>query len=248
MKLLQLPGIWDLLPGLGSEAAKSQSMLAPLFTWVFFIVSFILLSDVPKIIFRKNIGQRALSIYGIIGSATIYITWGYLLCGIAYYYLSQMQGYPFSYITFLVHPIILVPGGIAYIVLAFNLLLKGMDEHFKAKAQKSKVWQILEYRGDSVRMNKKIRPGFSKEYIWRISEPKYLFKIGIISFLIHPLLGFPILVTSLSFWANEWYHVYFKWVRMQDTYLNMKIEMQKASLFYNQADITEAPFKVTTDD
>lgn len=163
-----------------------------------------------KVILRRNIGKYALSMLGITIASILYLTYALFLItllGATNFGDRPITDFPLP-AQFLLNKYILVAGVIFYSVLAIHVFMRGMDEYYKARGiiPQNPVQHI--YRGDCLFMDSMYNKGFSQHIIWRVSEPKTCFKISVILTVITPLIGLPLLFTALSFWINEWYHVW----------------------------------------
>ncbi len=247
MTLLQIgvPSPWEVAPGIGSEAAKKAFGIDDILFYAAIALIFICLAEPLKLIHRKNIGRKALNIYGIMVSSSFYLTWAFFAFYISS--LPQDNSYTPWWFQYWVSRYALIPIGLYYVFFSILILLLGMDEHFRAKAEETNNWHILEYRGDSMLISNTIKAKLTKELVWRRAEPRRSFYRGIILAVIHIGLGLPYLLTAASFWLNEWYQVYFKEKRMKESLLDMKIEMQKTSLLYNQVNAAQDTARVSVD-
>ena len=224
-------------------------------------ILFITLSEPLKVHLRKNIGRKALNLYGLLAGCLLYLTWGLMWAAAAIvtfispfinYFASSNQYDPPTLKIGLFIPAILIGVYLAYsskfwLKTFRKVLVAGMEEHFRAKAEDSQDWKVLEYRGDSVKFGYLLNEGWDKEQIWRIAEPVAVLKKALKTSLVLPLIGLPIVFTALSFWLNEWYHVHYKWFRMKESALEMKTETEKLNLLYNQTEISPTEFFVQQD-
>lgn len=279
--LLQIPP----LPSLGSLAAGGAGEMARssinnpdeksfIYLLIIMVCCFLSFTEPLKVLLRKNIGKKALSLPGIITGSSLYLAWagitGFYTLGIPIAILTdKMNGYRIAPATviFIIVALYLFIGAVVIGIASFIILFRGMAEHYRAKAEDSQNWEVLEYRGDNIFMDKSFRPQnklsqwfykknkkrFFKRYskyhqdrLWRIAEPQYCLRQGLkLLLLFNPVIAIPLICTSITFWINEWYHVYYKPQKMKDTFLEMKIEMEKSSMYFNQSDLSGKPSRVT---
>jgi hypothetical protein len=229
--------------------------------FILFVILFIAFTEPLKVYLRKNIGKKALNIYSLLAGCTLYLAWGLILLAIAgvvilfplLYYMDKSNESEQGYITFIRIIFCILIGlffgsAARYWLKTFrSILYAGMNEHFRAKAEDSQDWRVLEYRGDSIKFGYLLNQGWDQERIWRIAEPVAVLKKALATSLFQPLIGLPIVFTALSFWLNEWYHVHYKWAKMKESCLEMKAETEKLNLLYNETELSSTEFFVQND-
>lgn len=232
-----------------SETVKETGGNDTFISIIILVICFVTLSEPFKLILRRNIGKRALGFIPIFFSSAIYLAYAFLLVlGIGIFDYNDSENIPLL-LKYLVSKIAFTVGALFYIVLAFYVLHRGMKEHYRAKETVANVnnWQQLEYRSHSITMADKLKKGWKQKLVWRIAEPRKYFWICFCITIIHIPIGLPLLVSAAFFWLNEWYQVHYKHVRAKESYLDMKIEMQKAHQYFNQSVESAEVFKVKTE-
>lgn len=157
-----------------------------------------------KILLRKNIGKLSISMPRLLLTVFLYFIVSVLLIGMTYID------------DFKVVKSALLMGGIFYILLSLITLVSGIKRFMEAKAkydQNPQNYTMHLYRGDS-----KYFKNTDIKRTWLIIEPAFCFIISLILVIvpafIHPalmLMGAPLLMTSISFWFNEWYQINNVW-------------------------------------
>lgn len=245
--------------GVGQMIRNSMSETKELL-W-FLLISFILflsLTEPLKVLIRRNIGGKALKFKRLLAGTSFYMTWaiawGWISLGSIYAYFNT------DYLEPNVGLILLSLYGLAGAITvgwaAIRILKRGMDEHYQAKTVNSRNWEELEFRGQNFYLVtgkgryaehfQRILHQRSQAYLWYNAEPIFCVKVSLI-LLLNPVIGIPALATSLAFWFNEWYIVYHKPRKIREAYLNMKIEMEKATTYYNESNLADKPHIVTTE-
>ena len=207
-------------------------LLIALFAALFLVVA----TEPYKVIMRKNIGKQALSMLGITAASILYIGWAGIIGIILYstnYGGSDINEYS-VYVQYLCNQYILISGIACYVIFAVYILVRGVNEYFHNSADENDDVLSIPFRGNSVIMGHLINQGWTQNKIWRTAEPRACFRFGLILTIIHPIIGLPLFLTSISFWVNEWYHVSFKWERLQQAYKQMNAQAQMAGFIYNQ--------------
>jgi hypothetical protein len=190
-----------------------------------------------KVIMRRNIGKDALSLPGIIISSILYLAWAGIIWLFLYYNNydgNEVTEYPI-YFQYLLNQYILISGMVCYAIFAIFILFRGFNEYNREEETILNVAETnIVFRGQSILMGNLLDEGLDQFKIWRIAEPKACFKFALILFIIHPIIGLPIFLTSISFWINEWFHVKFKWERLKNSYKKLNEQMQTAAFLYNR--------------
>lgn len=215
-----------------SDDGNKHLLIGALIAALFFVVS----SEAYKLVLRKNIGRYALSMLGIVTSSFMFMIWACILIGALYvanFDGSNIDDYS-VYVQFLCNKYILFSGAVCYAVFAFYIFIRGIDEYFRAKADtRNDLFTVL-YRGDCVIFGSLADTGIPQDKIWLSHEPKACIQFGLILTFIHPLIGFPLLFSAISFKVNEWYHVSYKWQRLQEKAKEMKFEAELANFVQNK--------------
>lgn len=206
-----LPTGKNLVRGLGGEAfkmfrkptqnKKDSSQKFMLLGVLLLALVCVIATEPLKVIFRKRIGEDALDIGGVIIGCSIYFGWGVLLFAIAM--IGAPHSIPMPEVPYISY--IFLTASAIYIALTFYIINASMNEKYRARAEESLDWNIINYRGDSILMEKYRRKGWSKEKIWYEAEPRAAFIVGLITSCFC-LIGLPVLITSICFGINEWYH------------------------------------------
>lgn len=180
---------------------------------IFIVLGLILIvaTEPLKVLLRRNIGKLSISMPRLVVACILYLIWAVIIFAI----IADGKFQQFR--------IGLLAGVVFYFLLSLFILILGVKEYSVAKMRynqnKSEILQHL-YRGDSVffvnRINKSKGQDLTK--IWLKTEPSFCFWTGllltIVPAFIHPIflmLGAPLLVSSLSFWFNEWFQINNVW-------------------------------------
>lgn len=231
-----------------SKIAGSASILKFLLA---LLVLFFILTEPAKVIVRKNIGLKALNIYGIILGAAFCFTCGFIvivlsmICfAIPVVILTKnrefLQSAPASNSDIIIIITCCAIGlYIAWIIKFWfrfgkKVLLLGMEEHFRAKALNSQDWRVREYRGDSITAEGFSKEGYSKDEIWQLADPVMFYITVKKSAKSHPLVVLPLWLITGAFLLNEWYHCFYKGHRLKESVLDMKAENEKINILYNE--------------
>ena len=244
--------------GMGQMARNTMSESKDML-W-FLLISFILflsLTEPLKVLIRRNIGRKALKFGRLLAGTSFYMTWaivwGWISLGSIYAYFNTDYIKPSAGMILL--SLYGFAGALVVTWVAIYILRRGMDEYYQAKSFDTSNWETLEFRGNNfylatrngyVKHFQKILNQRSQAYLWYKAEPLFCLKVSFV-LLINPVVGIPALATSLAFWFNEWYIVYYKPRKMREAYLDMKIEMQKATSYYNEADLADKPHIVISE-
>lgn len=163
-----------------------------------------------KVVLRRNIGKLSISMPRTAVASILYIVWAAMMIGLGFG-VEKLK--PFS--------LIFTAGGILYFLFGMLALLSGLGHYFRAKRiyhETPADFSTHLYRGESKYFGHLLAKGHSQERIWVVVEPRACFITGLIltalPIFIHPalsMLGAPILVSSISFWFNEWYQVNNVW-------------------------------------
>jgi uncharacterized membrane protein len=180
-----------------------------------------------KILLRKNFGKNAISVLEVIFGSLFFV-----LCALTnlVFILDPMRidtgNYYEMYFT---NPYVL--GLISTILFSIGIftLTKGLRENSKHHFSTKIDWIADNYRGDSILYQNYITDNETMCRIWRIVEPGFCFKWSFVLLIIHPILGIPLLFTSVAFWVNEYYHVHFKWEKL--IFENQSTGIQKNDTF-----------------
>ena len=157
-----------------------------------------------KILLRKNIGKLSISMSRLLLTVFLYFIVAALLIGMTF-------AEDFKVVT-----VPLIFGGIFYILLSVTTFVLGIKRFMEAKEKYEKNPQNYAmhlYRGDSRFFKNK-----DLKRTWLIIEPRFCFFTSLLltfaPMLINPwlvLVGAPLLMTSISFWFNEWYQINNVW-------------------------------------
>lgn len=222
----------EFFSGMLSDSASSKSGgFSDFLNWAIFALIFISFSEPFKLIFRRNIGAKALNIYWVfLSSATfsLYAIFMYVLAVL----MRSRDFYGANFTGLAYKKYILYTATLVYAFLAFYILIRGTHEYYQARARNSKTLKELEYRGDSIFMADKA--AWEQNRIWRVAEPNASLWIALMLCVINIALGLPLLAASISFRINEWYQIHYKHIRMRESYRNMKIEAEKANDYYSE--------------
>lgn len=240
--LQALPGAGELVSGIFGESARSN-MNNPgghgfITIILILVIMFLSLTEPLKVYLRQNIGRKAFSIVGLVAGCGLYMSWAILITFISalciYFQLFGNEfDRPGSLYFFL--SIYSLPGSIYCGIIALRVLSKGMKQHYLSRNDTSTDWEKLEYRGDSTILKDNF-PNLLQKDIWVSGEPVYCVKASLLLLVFYPVLGIPALLTSLSFWFNEWYQVQYKPRKLKQSYLDMRIEMQKSDTYFHQSE------------
>lgn len=174
----------------------------------FIILGLILIvgTEPYKVLLRRNIGKLSLSMPRLLTAVFLYMIFASILLGLSTAEKSGLAEYSIP----------LTAGGIFYALFALMTLFSAMADYAKSKQMYNEnPTDYLKhlYRGDSIYFK-----GKDQKHIWLNKEPKFCF---LVSFLltavpafIHPglmLMAAPLLMTSISFWFNEWYQINNVW-------------------------------------
>lgn len=178
---------------------------------ILFVVAimFVIATAPFKILLRKNIGTKALSVFDVILGSVFFGLWAFITWNIRQEYLDEVlnSGYEIYFFNQSVLLIITIVFGL----MALITLIKGFIEEAKAGFKLTGKWAEDNFRGDSILFKKHIKNHSMILHVWKKAEPSFCFKWSFLLLLIHPLLGFPFIFASISFAVNEYYHVKYKW-------------------------------------
>lgn len=157
-----------------------------------------------KILLRRNIGKLSISMPRLLLTVFLYFIVAALLIGLTFAEDLKVVTVP------------LIVGGIFYILLSITTLVLGVKCFMEARekySQNPQNYALHLYRGDSKYFKNK-----DLKRTWLIIEPRFCFFISLFLTLapmfINPWLaaiGLPLLMTSISFWFNEWYQINNVW-------------------------------------
>lgn len=215
-------------PAFKNAKEKQQFLLVVLIVSLFLVVA----TEPFKLILRKNIGKNALSLFGVIAVCILYFLCAVSMAVLIYEfnYHNDISEYP-AYVQFLFNQYILLSGVISYIIFTVFVFARGLNEYHRLKEDKNDELQHVIYRGESIFMKPLLAQGLTEAKIWSEEEPTSCFKFCLILTLIQPIIGLPMFLTSISFWVNEWFHVKYKWLKLQD--VNKKMNIATASFNAN---------------
>lgn len=174
----------------------------------FIILGLILIvgTEPYKVLLRRNIGKMSLSLPRLITAAFLYFIFAAILIG-----LSNAEDKELAALW-----IPLLASGIFYALFGFVVLFSGIADYTKAKQKYYETptdYITHLYRGDSIYFK-----GKDQKNIWLNTEPKFCliisFLLAVLPAFISPWLIFvaaPLLMTSISFWFNEWYQITNVW-------------------------------------
>jgi len=167
-----------------------------------------------KVIMRKRIGKSALSLTGLIAGAILMFAWaaitGFGFLDVYYSNKDDLTGYG----RYVFNPISLWLIIVAYSAFGVYILKRGITEYDAAKTRVDKPLREMHYRGDCIVLAKLVNKGVPQRLVWCRAEPWHCFKIGFLITILHPLLGLPLLLMSISFAVNECFHISYKWKRL----------------------------------
>jgi hypothetical protein len=143
-----------------------------------------------KVLLRRGIGKFALGIGSVIVASIFYGLYSYFLLSLGHKQEYQDE----SYATWL------FAGATFYLCLSIGVLICGLMEYFNSINSN--------YRGDSIFFGFLLSKSISQRVIWSVIEPITCLLIGVLLSLLHPLIGLPVAITSLSFLFNELYRAY----------------------------------------
>ena len=231
-----------------SDDGFRQFLLVILVLALFLVVG----SEPLKVVMRKNIGKKALSLLGIVVAFLLFLTWAGIMIA-ALIEMNKSTGFGFgdiinTYLLFLVNPYILCPAIAGYIIFSFYFLTRGVKNYFNTRKERSDDWITLHYRGNSLYMQHLIEQGWNQKKIWMNAEPKICFRISLFITIINPIIGFPLLLTSLSFWFNEWYHVDNDWENIEWNTSKTVVDTSGNITEQNFPVSTPSSFRIRTND
>jgi len=180
-----------------------------------------------KILLRKNFGQNAISVLEVIFGALFFV-----LCALIplVFILNPKPVDTVSYYEmYFTNPYFLGLISLIFFSIAVFTLSKGLSENSKHKFNTKKDWITDNYRGDSILYQNYITDHETRLKVWKSVEPSFCFKWSLVFLLIHPLFGLPLLFASVAFWVNEYYHVHFKWEKLNAE--NQSVEIQQNNTF-----------------
>lgn len=173
----------------------------------------IICTEPLKVILRNNIGKLSLSMPRLLLACLLYGGYAAALAAIG----SNGSPYTPDNVFF----IVMVSGCVLYGIIMLYVLVMGLIDYFKASEKYNENPADLLthiYRGDSTIFKYLLNKGWTQEKIWLKKEPRVCFFIGLLltllPFIFDPyfcLLGAPLLLTSISFWFNEWYQIRNVW-------------------------------------
>ena len=217
-KAANLPSNNNLIIGLIGEIVRSlggktsDTTAALLFIVLCLAFLFAIATAPLKILLRKNFGQKAINSVEIILGAIFFSGCAYLP-----YYLSlntTKDTHSNLYEAYFYSPLILNSIAIVLLSVALITLILGFREEAKNKFNHSGNWLADNYRGESILYGKYIKDPALQYKVWRRIEPAFCFKWSFFLLIIHPILGLPFLFSSIGFWINEFYHVKYKWEKI----------------------------------
>lgn len=174
----------------------------------FIILGLILIvgTEPYKVLLRRNIGKMSLSLPRLMTAIFLYFIFAAVLIG-----LSNAEDKELAALS-----IPLLAGGIFYALFGLVALFSGIADYTKAKQKyyENPTDYITHlYRGDSIYFK-----GKDQKNVWLNTETKFCFILSllftVLPAFIHPglmLVAAPLLMTSLSFWFNEWYQITNVW-------------------------------------
>lgn len=157
-----------------------------------------------KILLRKNVGKLSISMPRLLLTVFLYFMVAALLIGMSFFEDFKI-----------VAPALII-GGVFYTLLSVTTFVFGIKRFMEAKEkyeQNPHNYAMHLYRGDSRFFKNK-----DLKRTWLIIEPRFCFLTSLFltfaPMLINPwlvLVGAPLLMTSISFWFNEWYQINNVW-------------------------------------
>lgn len=168
-----------------------------------------------KILLRRNIGKLSISMGRIVLSFFLFLIWGGIVAFIASEIAKDDAVYS-GLIAVWLSTKLLWTTSICYGAFAFIVLIAGVIKYSKANSRfnsdpEFRHPEIHIFRGDSLIFKGNLNKKGSYESIWVVKEPILCFAISIGLTVFNVFLGFPLLLTSISFWFNEWYQVNNVW-------------------------------------
>lgn len=207
-----MPSNDSLKVGLAGEVIKkigNKSNTEILVAIFIFLIIFAVAIAPLKILLRRNFGNNVLNSVEIIFGAIFFAFWGYLAC----YLLAVTKHNSFDslYRSYFFNSVVLGLIATIFVIISLVTLIKGFREINKGRFSHSSNWLAENFRGQSILYQKYVKGPPLQFKVWRKLEPAFCFRCSFVLLIIHPLLGFPLLFSSTAFWANEFYHVKFKW-------------------------------------
>lgn len=157
-----------------------------------------------KVLLRRNIRRLSLSIDMLYVSSLLFFLWG-LLIGIVGMIRSSDTVETDSIFGTWIDPIVLFSISAFHIVLAIIILIRGRAEYRYGQTIQFESDEDIPYnlyRGESILWSTDHNAANLTE-IWSKKEPRFCFFLSLFLTIIHPLLGLPLLLTSIAFWFNE---------------------------------------------
>lgn len=183
---------------------------------VFYFLLFLLLlilvvgTEPPKLIFRRRMGKFTLGYFSIFLSAITFGICSYLLFLAIHdtrFHLGKSHEQEF-----------LFAGALLYAGLTIWIIVRAFAEFFRTP-------EILNfYRGESVYFKPLLEGGYKQETIWTVIEPSICLTAGILFYILHPYIGIPIILSSISFGFNEIYQVRIIEARRKESHARMEIK------------------------
>lgn len=254
MILLQLDGSMFGISDMLKSAIGEMTVLTLLKAAAVIYFLYWALSEPIKLYARRNIGRKAFSLPAAIAASTLFLGAGIIALGAinAYDLSIQQKLYYVRYnlgiyeyelsseekLTNIVYKVWFILNSILCCWAAFRILSRAMHEYYRGLAQNSQDWKVLEYRGDSKNYSKYQLKGYTKEEVWRKVEPKRYMIIALL-FLPVPAFGLLLLISAISFYIHEWYHLSYMPFKQIEAMLNLKIESDKARQQYNSGNVSQ---------
>lgn len=163
-----------------------------------------------KILLRRNFGNNTVNFVEAIFGAVFFGLWALLAGSFA----MDSHSHTGFYEAYFLNPVIMSVISVFLSAIAIATLIKGIVEDSKNKFNHDSNWLADNFRGQSILYGKYIKDPYMQFKVWRKIEPGFCFKWSFLLLIIHPLLGFPLLFASTAFWLNEYYHVKYKWERI----------------------------------
>lgn len=222
-----------------TDSERNESVLFILILALFLVV----VTEPLKLIMRRNIGKSAFSIYGALISAMFYIICASILFILLNSYPTEELEDKSIYLQYIFNNDILLSGAISYLILGIYIIFLSIQHSTTIKPGSITNYPD-EYRGDSIFMQSKLSIGISQNDIWRRNEPLACFKVSFLLTILNPFVGFPILLTSVSFWLNEWFHIIHQPKIQSLDFEEMKRKAYAATMSYsrsNRKDLNGGP-------
>lgn len=216
-------GIFEGLTADSKDNGK-QNKAALTIVLAFIAILMVVGTEPLKVLLRNRIGKFALGIVSITISGMVYLLLGYL-------YYENLDVISKSDLE----KKLLLSGALFYIFIGMGTLYCGITEYFRSTPDM--------YRGESVFFRSLIAKGVKREFIWTVVEPFSCIFVSLLLVLLHPLIGLPLLITSMSFLFNEWYNVSRKPVVQRDTLHRMQV--QHSNFRSSNTPNKDDPFKVS---